>query len=105
MHVSRSMSLPCLALLASGWAGALVVWGLWLLGGGGGARSALGSARVVGGVAAIAAGQFVFMVLVADRVFPGMGRRPAVWWTELASVVAVVLGLLWFATRFGSAWL
>lgn len=90
-------------LLGTLWGGVLVVCGLWLVGGPrglmpsawngahGGAASAWWA-----GVACLAAGQFVFLAVVADRLCPMNNRRLAdVLQTAWTGVFALgVLGTL-----------
>ncbi len=101
MSLSRSVSLGVLVSIASAWAACMVFPGLWLL---------LESPRTMFlsfptsamfGILCIAAGNFVFMVLVADRVFPSVSRRQFTWTVEmftlsimLTTVIAIVLGVL-----------
>ena len=83
------------------WAAGLVLAGLWVLLP---APAGQGVVRLpaAAGVALICGGEFVFMVLVADRVFPRAQRR-AGWWLEMilllgflvaggAAVVALLRG-------------
>jgi hypothetical protein len=83
----------------------LVVLGLALVSGGLG----LPPSRLYApaGVAAIAAGMFIFMVLVADRLVPSVGVRQSMWPVEMGTVVVwvvavVVLGVLLFSRGGGS---
>lgn len=39
---------------------------------------------IVLGLSSLAGAQLVFMVLVADRLFPSVGRRVGVWFVEMA---------------------
>ena len=103
MPMTRPMSLTLLTLAATIWAGAMVVGGLWLL--------AQGPARWplvppvaprLGGVILLAAGQFLFMYLVADRWFPRASRR-MVWPLEIAATLILVLGVAWFVLEIGLA--
>jgi hypothetical protein len=97
--VARRISLGLLTTLASLWAASLVVLGMLLV-----ARGVNGwvlTSTGIGqgpwralGVAFVAGGQFVFMILVADRVFPRAGRRPSVWLTEIAVALAGLLSLV-----------
>ncbi len=66
----RWLSLSLVTLFAAPWSVALGVLGLWLLGKGHG--GALGDPwiGVSAGIAALAAGQLVFLLCVAERVFP-----------------------------------
>ena len=78
------------------WAACLVVIGLWL---------AIETPRVllissfavaVVGVVCVSAGNFVFMVRVADRIFPSVARRQVSWVIELfmLSMIGTLLVLL-----------
>lgn len=62
------------ASLGAVWAGALVVLGLWVVASARGVPMGSGGSWVWGGVLMVAAGQFVFMVVVADWIFSP--RRP-----------------------------
>lgn len=57
-------------VLASGWAALLFLGGLWAVTTGSGRFPGWPLAWEVGGVTAIAMGQFVFCALVADRICP-----------------------------------
>jgi hypothetical protein len=85
------------------WGGSLVMTGLWL------ALSPPGQWPIsagpvacrVAGVSVMAMGLFVFMCLVADRVFPGMGRRFG-WRVEFVMIGIAVVGLpvsIWLLAR------
>lgn len=92
--LNRNLSLATLAAIATPWAGAMTLAGLWLLAGGPEAERIPQGFRFVLGMTAIAAGQLVFMCLVADRVFPLADRR-AVWWVEVFTCVVLFGGALW----------
>lgn len=80
----RAINLTALIVFGALWAGLLVVGGAIL------AVSASDSAiasLLTGGAAAIAAGGFVFQVVVADRLFPMVDRR-------LADVAETSFGLV-----------
>lgn len=81
------------ALMAVGWAGVLVLLGLWATLTGAEQAPGLGSAVRVAGWAALAGGQFVFMVLVADHFFPRASRRVIVA-IEALALVAFLVGLV-----------
>lgn len=89
MHRSRWLVLSTSILAGGLWAGWLVVLGLWLIW-----QSLLPTASAVPwvplGVFFIAGGQFVFMVLVADRVFRGALLRGR---SCLEMVVAVIMAV------------
>jgi hypothetical protein len=70
--VSRTLLRAATPALGALWAGALVGLGLWFVAGPGAAPSS--PERWIG-VFLLASGQFVFMVVVADRLIPP--RRPA----------------------------
>ena len=76
MSISRSVTLGLLTTVATAWAICMVVPGFWLF---------IERPRVflfgpresaIAGIVCIAVGNFVFMVMVADRVFPSVARRP-----------------------------
>ncbi len=83
MRVSRTTSAALVVATAMPWAVLMVVGGIWLLTRGTAAvialtlrepGSMLGVVQV-GGVFWLAAGQLLFMSLVADRLFPRASRR------------------------------
>jgi hypothetical protein len=80
-------------LVGTAWAGVLVVVGLILLLSVPRGGWSLGL-EAAGGVAAVAAGEFVFMFVVADRLFPGRTRKLADW-TELVMGAAFVCCAAW----------
>ncbi|GIW73713.1 MAG: hypothetical protein KatS3mg103_0235 [Phycisphaerales bacterium] len=90
---SRRLSTAVLALVASAWAGALVVAGLWLVFTAGPRWPMFSVPATLGGWTAMAMGMFVFMFLVADRVFPIAGRTIG-WMVEVAFVALFTLGCL-----------
>lgn len=108
MPLARRLSLSLLTCVATLWAGSLIVAGLQLASQGFAAWDP--SAPVEGpwralGLALAAGGQFVFMVLVADRWFPGAGRRRAVRVAEgvfaaLALLAVLIAGVRWFTGMF-----
>ena len=90
MH-STLASLRRATLTACGlaWALALGVAGLWTLAGG----AAVAERAVVPlGIAAVAAGQLVFLAIVADRVWRS-GSRPIGLWLQAVLGLATVAGL------------
>lgn len=101
MPMTRRMSLTLLSLAATVWAGVMAVAGLWLLAEGPGYWPLVppGPVRVGGGIL-FAAGQFLFMYLVADRWFP-RAARAMVWPLEMAATLILVLGVVWFAVEVG----
>lgn len=100
MRMTRELSLTLLALAATLWALVMVVGGAWLCFEGVGRWTLLppGAGRV-GGLFAIASGQFLFMYLVADRWFP-RASKSITWPLELAASVVLVVGVLWAAFEF-----
>ncbi|MEM9066738.1 MAG: hypothetical protein AAGB51_14760 [Planctomycetota bacterium] len=94
MQLTRRLTLTLLLAVALPWAVLMTVGGLWLLMPGA-APAVLGDMpRAVLGVTAVAAGQLVFMCLVADRIFPGAERR-TVWWIECFTCVVLFGGFAW----------
>lgn len=89
----RRLSTAALAVVATAWAGALVVAGLWLVFSAGPRWPMFSEAATLGGWTAMAMGTFVFMFLVADRVFPKGGRLVG-WVCEVALVALFCLGLV-----------
>ncbi|HED54618.1 MAG TPA: hypothetical protein ENJ00_10525 [Phycisphaerales bacterium] len=77
-----------LSVVASAWAVAMVVFGFTLLvrAPGGWFQHSVGLPGTTWkllGVASIGGGQFIFMFMVADRIFPKAGRLVSIWATEL----------------------
>lgn len=103
MSLPRPISLALLALAATTWAGVLVVCGLWLLLNAPNRWPGVADQCRVGGISCLACGQFIFLVLVADRVYPRLARRNAVWWVELASVLVGLGGLVWVGWSMGAS--
>jgi hypothetical protein len=97
MMVSRRVSLAVLTLAGGAWAGAVALAGLWLLASATGRWPLLAGPLVLAGVSLLAMGQFIFSYFVADRLFPGFGRRIG-WWIEAGAVVVFVPG---FAAAVG----
>lgn len=84
-----------LSVAATLWAGVLSVGGLWLaLDGPDKWPLVAPVGPAVAGAVLLAAGQFLFMYLVADRWFPRAGRR-VTWPLELAATLVLIGGLLW----------
>ena len=88
-----------LTLAASFWACSLAVFGLLLVSEGVAdwISTVTGLHRVVWrslGVSLFTGGQFVFMFMVADRIFPRAGRRLMVWCCELTMVAVGVSAFL-----------
>jgi hypothetical protein len=82
-----------LVLLATSWAMCLVVLGLWLIGEGSRWFALPAGLCRSAGAAAVTGGLFVFMVFVADRVVPGVGRRQRMWPVEMAVLLLMVTSL------------
>lgn len=98
MPFVRRVSLSILTLLATLWAAMLVFFGCTLAVRGvpGWLSTSAGldtPAWRLLGVAIFLGGQFVFMFLVADRLFARATRRPITWLCELAVVLAGLLAL------------
>lgn len=89
-------------LIGTAWAGSLVVAGIATLVGSWSTGEA-GRLGVFGGVAAIAAGQFVFLYVVADRLCPMNNRRPADALQILAAAVFALALLGCLVTLFGGS--
>ncbi|MEO1583798.1 MAG: hypothetical protein AAFR96_04400 [Planctomycetota bacterium] len=98
MPIIRRFSLTLLSVLATLWAVVLVVTGLavavhgvprWI-----DASSGVGTVgwRALG-AAMFCGGQFVFMFMVADRLFPRATRRPVTWVCEIGIVFIGMLAL------------
>ena len=101
----RGLSLSLVIASATAWAVGWMVLGLWLvvaspavLHSGMGSVSIPLSLRFSGGFTAVCAGQLVFLLLVADRVFPRASRR-VVWPIELAVSAGLFLGLAVLAAQ------
>lgn len=84
------------AALGAVWAGALVVLGLWVVARAQGISAGSGRSWVWGGLLMVFAGQFVFMVVVADWICPP--RRPL-----LAHVVEAAAALATVCSGLGVA--
>ncbi|MEO1277713.1 MAG: hypothetical protein AAFV77_02020 [Planctomycetota bacterium] len=97
----KRLSTAALALVATVWAAALVIAGLWLVFSAGPRWPMFSVPATLGGWTAMAMGTFVFMFLVADRIFPQAGRTVG-WVAEVAFVVLFTVGgiatalALWF---------
>ncbi|MBK9189009.1 MAG: hypothetical protein IPM33_08645 [Phycisphaerales bacterium] len=90
MSNARVVSLTAVSILAILWAGVMSLLGLIVLADGPGALPVPDALFSFLGLGAVSGGQFVFMVLVADRLFPAASRRMAV----LAEGVALALFVL-----------
>jgi len=88
---STRLSTAALALVATVWGGALVIAGLWLVFSAGPRWPMFSVPATLGGWTAMAMGTFVFMFLVADRVFPKAARTVG-WVAEVAFVVLFTAG-------------
>lgn len=103
MTLTRPITLTLVCAGGSLWAAAMLLAGLWLL--------RIGSERwpmfevpcLVGGVACLTMGQYVLVVLVANRLFPGVGRSPWVWWGVELPLLALLLGTVGALVVFFSA--
>ncbi len=97
----KRLSVALLAIVAGLWAGALVIAGLWLVFSAGARWPMFSVPATLGGWTAVIMGVFVFMFLVADRVFPVAGRTIG-WVCEVALVGLFCVGgvatawTLWF---------
>ncbi len=92
MNAVRAMSLCARVLVGTSWAMCMVVLGLALLldglpGSRTGGHAALAELL---GLAAISAGIFVFMAMVADRLVPHVGRRMTMFPIEMALFLTLV---------------
>jgi hypothetical protein len=98
----RAATLTIVALAASGWAAVMAVAGLRVvLDYGPGVGPEMRGPVLLGGVAILAVAQFVFMVAVADRLFPAVGGRLIVWLAEMGMFLVALAGIvsavfLWF---------
>lgn len=80
------------AAAATTWAATLLLTGLWVAMNGPERWPVPRELCLMGGSALLAGGQFLFLVLVADRVFPRASSR-LVWAIEALLFAAFVLGL------------
>ncbi|MBK7404638.1 MAG: hypothetical protein IPJ41_08380 [Phycisphaerales bacterium] len=95
--MTRQLSLTLLALAATLWSLVMVVGGAWLCFEGAGRWTLFPPlAGRIGGLFAIASGQFLFMYLVADRWFP-RASRAITWPLELVASLVLVAGVAWAA--------
>ena len=94
MNPRRAMSLGARVLCGTAWAMCLTVLGLSLvLEGPPISWMGANRARWALGVASMAAGLFVFMAMVADRLVPQVGRRMTMWPVEMCMILLVVGGI------------
>lgn len=92
----RALSLALVCVVGTVWAACVVMAGLWLVLDAPRQWPALDWPMRWGGVSLVLMGTFVFMYVVADRIFPLVGRRLA-WRVELVIVMmAVASSLLTF---------
>ena len=80
------------AAVATTWAATLLLTGLWVAMNGPERWPVPRELCLMGGSALLAGGQFLFLVLVADRVFPRASSR-LVWGAEVLLFAAFVVGL------------
>jgi hypothetical protein len=85
------------------WAAILVVLGLWVLLDAGTQVRVPWRVSVLGGIAAIAAGMFLFMARVADQVFPAVGQRLSIWLLEMATFLVFLSGFIGAVAAYGGA--
>jgi hypothetical protein len=90
-------------MLASTWAGVLVLAGVWAITAGVDRLPALRGFWLAGGVTVIAMGQFVYAVLVADRLFPH-ARAWVRWPFECATGLVYVGGLAVLGAKLTGVW-
>ena len=105
MHASRGITFGLVLSLFAAWAACLVILGLWMTFDLARQFSSGSWAVRTAGIGLIAAGEFVFLVRVADKLFPRLGRRLGVWAMELtllltflACLVLVGAIFLWVAS-------
>lgn len=92
MGVTQRIGLSVRVLAAAAWAWLMVVCGWWAILSGPLEWPILRGMSLLSGLTMAAGGQLVFMVLVADRVFPGASRRMMLG-LELVSFLAFLAGL------------
>ncbi len=91
MPLSRVASLSALILVASVWAACLSVPGIWLIVDGPVVWPRFSTPCIMGGAAAVAAGTFVFVVIVVGRLLPNLAARPHFWLLEMLTFLTFVL--------------
>lgn len=98
MHASRGITFGLILTSFAAWAACLVVLGLWVAADLARQVSSASWAVTTAGIGLIAAGEFVFLVRVADKLFPRLGRRLGVWALELSLLLTFLacLGLVGF---------
>lgn len=87
----RGVSLAIVVAVALPWALGLSLVGLWLLTSGREVWPRAGVAAGFAGMTLVAAGQLVFLVFVADRLYPTAARRVAPW-VEVPLSLLVMVG-------------
>lgn len=102
--MTRELSLTLLTGAATLWALGMSVGGTWLIFHGVERWRLPAEASILGGVFWIAAGELLFMCLVADRWFPGAARA-VTWPLEIASSLVLIGGVLWIGATVLGAWM
>jgi hypothetical protein len=92
-----------LVAACSAWAGIFVVLGLWVLLDAGSRFGMPWRVNVPAGIAAVAAGLFLFMARVADQVYPAVGQRLWVWVFEMLTFVVFLAGFVGAVAAYGGA--
>lgn len=105
MSLPRKISLAVLALSATAWAALLVMLGLWLVLDCPRTTVRAEARCILSGLASIAAGTVLFMIVVADRLFPSVVRRMSMWRVERGTILLFLLsgGLAGLLLLFGGA--
>jgi hypothetical protein len=93
---TRGSARAAMAIVATLWAGSLVVLGLWLVFSVAPMWSMFAVPAVLGGLTAVVMGQFVFASLIADRLFPGAARIIG-WRLEIGSILLLLAAFAWAA--------
>lgn len=94
MSLSRSTTMLILGLIASAWAACMVVIGLWLAIETPSFMFFTARSVVLIGISCIAAGNLVFMYMVADRIFPSLRESQFGWSVEMFTLAVVVVPLI-----------
>jgi hypothetical protein len=89
---SGRIGLAVLTIAGAVWAGAAGLAGLWLLHSATSRWPGHDAPLILVGVSFLAMGQFIFSYFVADRMFPGAGRRIG-WWVEAGAIAVFVPGV------------
>lgn len=92
MELTQRISLAVRLAAAAAWAWLMLICGWWAILSGPQEWPILKGISFLGGVTMAAGGQLVFMVLVADRLFPYASRRLMLG-LELASFLTFLSGL------------